>query len=261
MLLELILIGILIFTVLTFFYKQTICEFRLNQIEWNQQEKIGDLFIERVPIVVRGRPQTAFWTQEDVLIRESYAMVPIFEDRILSDWLLQAQPNAICPWKKEHARLLALRNISGLALWSDKVLNPVMYASNPLLKLWLRPISSCWAGEKGLWKTIASWTTIFVTQGSIIVTILTANYENSLPSIWQDTFPSKLTVHDTPFIGDLKYMDIILRPGNILFMPAHWFVSWSHYTSDNTDAICPMVCTVEYHSPISRFAEWSSNNT
>jgi hypothetical protein len=250
--LEFILIGILGFLVLTFFYKQAVCEFRLNQIEWTQKDKLSELFSERVPIIIRGRPPSAFWTQEDVLLRDVYGKVKIFEDRILSDWLITAEPHVECPWKKEHARLLGSKTISGLGLWAEKTIDPIVQ-TNPFLKLWIKSVSECWAGEKGLFKTIAPWTAIFVTQGTIVVNIMTESVESSLPPIWSNIFPSRLTHYDTPFISDLKYMDIVLRPGNILFMPAHWFVSWTH--AEENEPICPMICSVEYHTPVSRFAE------
>lgn len=260
MLLELLLIGVLIFMALTFFYKQAICEFRLNQIEWSQNDKLSELFTERVPIVIRGRPPTAFWTQEDIVLRDTYSLVRIFEDRILSDWILQATPESACPWKLEHARLLGGRNVSGLNLWAERILNPLVYQANPLLKAWLRSVGSCWAGEKGLWKTIAPWTALFSTQGSVMLTIMTESAEVSLPPLWKDKFPSRLTPHDSPFIGDLKFMDIVLRPNNLIFIPAHWFVSWTSIP-DEKDSICPMICSIEYHSPVSKFAEWSTSRT
>lgn len=256
--LEVLMICVLIFLALTFFYKQSVNEFRLNQIEWEQGEKLSDLFSEKVPIVLRGRPPTAFWTQEDIHLREVYSRVPIFQDRELSDWVTIAEPNTRCPWTIDHARILGGKSVSGLELWTDRILNPVIYGSNHALKFWLRPSNACWAGERGLWKTVAPWTAIFVSQGAITVTILTGNAESSLPSQWADVFPSRLTAYDTPFVGDLKYMDIVLRPGSMLFMPAHWFVAWTMHAETDDSATIPMVCSVEYHSPVSRFAEWAA---
>lgn len=255
--LEFILIAIIIFLVLTFFYKQAIYEFRLNQIEWSQNDKLSELFSEKVPIILRGRPHTAFWTQEDIHLRSIYNSIPVFQDRTLVDWLVSTNPSTSCPWDFEHARLLGQRHISGLELWSEKTMNPIIYKHNPLLRLWLQPLNSCWAGNKGLWKTVAPWTAIFVTQGAIVCSVMTESVESSLPVTWKGVFPDELTAYDTPFVADLKFVDIVLRSGSILFMPAHWFISWKALDEgDNT--VCPMVCTIEYHSPVSRFAEWAS---
>ena len=255
--LEFFLILILIFLVLTFFYKQAIYEFRLNQIEWSQGDKLPELLSEKVPIILRGRPPTAFWTQEDIHLRSIYNTVPVFQDRTLVDWIVSTDPSTKCPWDLDHARLLGQRQVSGLELWSEKALNPLVYKYNPLVRWWLRPFNSCWAGNKGLWKTIAPWTAIFVTQGAIVCSIMTEAVESSLPVTWKGVFPGELTAYDTPFVGDLKFIDIVIRPGSILFMPAHWFLSWKAL-DEGADSVCPMVCTVEYHSIVSRFAEWAS---
>lgn len=258
--LEFILIFILIFLVLTFFYKQAIYEFRLNQIEWSQSDKLPDLLSEKVPIILRGRPPTAFWTQEDIHLRSVYNSVPIFENSTLVDWIGCTDPGTICPWGKEHARLLGTRYISGLELWTERILNPLIYRGNPLAKWWLRPINQCWAGSKGLWKTVAPWSAIFVTQGAVVCSIMTESVESSLPVQWKGAFPSDFTAYDTPFVGDLKFIDIVIRPGSLLFMPAHWFISWKALDEGN-DSICPMVCSVEYHSVVSRFADWAQGRS
>jgi hypothetical protein len=83
------------------------------------------------------------------------------------------------------------------------------------------------------------------------------NAESFLPLNWQNCFPNNLTNRDTPFIGDLKFIDIILRPGNCLFMPAHWFWSWTSYNTEKPS----MTCTISYHTPISAFAFKMSNGT
>jgi hypothetical protein len=254
---EIILILVLTFLVLTFFYKQAIHEFRLNQIEWHQYDKLPELFTEKVPIILRGRPLTAFWTHEDIHLRSIYNNVPIFNNQTLVDWISTCESSSICPWGLEHARLLGTRQISGLEHWTEKVLNPLIYNVNPLLRWWLRPSNSCWAGSKGLWKSVAPWTAIFVSQGSIVCSVMTEAVESSLPEHWRGTFPDALTAYDTPFIADLKFIDIVLRPGTLMFLPAHWFISWKALNEGN-DTICPMVCTVEYHSFISRFAEWTN---
>ena len=93
-----ILIGLLVAMILTFFYKQAVYEFRINQIDWGQREGLGSLLAEKVPIVVRDVPHVAFWTHEDVMMREAYSFVRVFEDTPLSDWLVRAEKDVACPW-------------------------------------------------------------------------------------------------------------------------------------------------------------------
>jgi len=244
---EILLIMGVILVILTFFYKQAVCEFRINQMEWSQKDNLSTLLHEKVPLVVRKLPAATFWKVEDVLSRECYANIPIFQEMSLVDWISQADDSAICPWKYQQAEKIA--SVSGMAVWAAKWLHPVIIPR--WLKGWWYPRYHCWAGRVGLRKTIATWTYLFPVDGEIVVSIMTENVENALPAQWLDQFPSEFTAKDTPFLSDLKYMDIILRPGNGLFMPAHWFVSW---TSNEKSKVLPMVGTISYHSPISLLA-------
>jgi hypothetical protein len=71
--------------------------------------------------------------------------------------------------------------------------------------------------------------------------------ESFLPAQWINRFPTDFTAKDTPFLTELKYIDIILRPGTALFIPPHWFVSY-------IGSVLPLVCTISYHTPISYLA-------
>ena len=85
--LEVILLTSVIFLILTFFYKQALCEFRINQIEWTQKSHIPKLISEKLPLVVRSIPSSSFWTCDDVLTRPAYNQIPVFIDMSLSDWI------------------------------------------------------------------------------------------------------------------------------------------------------------------------------
>jgi hypothetical protein len=245
--LEIILIIGILFIILTFFYKQAICDFRLNQIEWSQKDTISGLLNEKLPLVIRSLPSATFWTHEDVLNRTCFKDIPIFQETTLTDWIAASTPDSLCPWKYPQAEKIA--GVSGINIWANKWINPVII--NPLLKFWMFPKYHCWAGNVGLRKTFATWTCFFPVNGEITFTVMPENNESSLPAKWVDCFPANLTIKDTPFVGDLKFIDIILRPGNCIFMPSHWFVSW---TTMPEASVTPMVCTISYHTPISLLA-------
>lgn len=263
---EIILIIAVLFLILTFFYKQAVCEFRINQVEWAKQitlqkqshaqsnkSQIRELLGEKVPLVIRGIPSASFWTHTDVASRLCFAEIPVFQDMSLTEWMGTNSQQVVCPWKYPQAEAIAKE--SGIAVWAKKWLSPVII--HPLLTLWLTPSYHCWAGAVGLRKTFATWTCLFPVDGEIAVTIMPETVESSLPPHWRNCFVKDLTAKDTPFLSDLKYMDVILRPGTCLFMPPHWFVSWT--SLDNTSL--PMACTISYHTPISSLAFHASPNT
>jgi len=265
---EIILILAVLFLILTFFYKQAVCEFRINQMEWNQKDKtealtlmlpknpIREILHEKVPLVIRGIPKASFWTHEDVANRSCFSKIPVFQDMSLTEWLKDTmnttmnttvKMHVLCPWK--HTQAEAIAKESGIAIWAKKYINTVII--HPLLRLWLTPSYHCWAGTVGLRKTFATWTCLFPVDGAISVTIMPESVESSLPVHWRNCIIKDLTAKDTPFLSDLKYMDVILRPGTCLFMPAHWYVSW---TPHETSTFIPMTCTISYHTPISSLA-------
>ena len=248
--LEFILIIAICFLILTFFYKQALCEFRINQMEWAQREHSSDLLHEKVPLVIRSIPSATFWTREDVLQRSCFSTIPVFQDSRLTDWIATATPESICPWKHTQAEIIA--SASGISIWAKQYMNPVII--HPFLRYWLTPRYHCWAGARGLHKTFATWTCLFPVEGELAVTIMPETMENFLPVPWVGCFPNQLTKKDTPFVADLKYMDVILRPGTCLFMPAHWFVSWTTSQRDGGAKKVPMACTISYHTPISSLA-------
>jgi hypothetical protein len=244
--LEILLVCGVILVILTFFYKQAVCEFRINQMEWTQRENLPTLLHEKIPLVVRSLPPVTFWNIDDVLTRECYTDIPVFHEMSLVEWISQADSSSTCPWKYPQAERIA--SVSGMPIWAAKWLNPVIM-SRWMKGWWWHPRYHCWAGNVGLRKTIATWTYIFPIDREIVVCIMPESVESALPATWLDGFPSQFTAKDTPFLSDMKYMDIILRPGNGLFMPAHWFVSWT-----SPKGPLPMVGTISYHSPISLLA-------
>lgn len=249
--LEIILILGVIFIILTFFYKQAVCEFRLNQIEWTQRDTLRTVLSEKIPLVLRGIPTATFWTHDDVMSRPCFQDLSIFQEMTLVEWLSQANSSSVCPWKDAQAEKIA--SVSGMAIWSKKWMEPALFSS--FLKFWMTPRYHCWTGTVGLRKTFATWTCLFPVDGEILVSILPETAESSLPADWIGRVPTEITAKDTPFLQDLKYIDIVLRPGNALFMPPHWFVSWRAL---DTKSICPMTCTLSYHTPISLLAYHAS---
>lgn len=242
--LEIALIASILFLIFVFFYKQAVTEFRINQIEWSQKEHLSKLYSEKLPIVIRTIPSATFWTSTDRK-RSDYDAITVFHEMTIATWLQSATSTSVCPWRYSHAEQIA--RVSGIAVWAKKWIHSSIMGHYRYLTI---PTYYCWAGNKGLHKTI-SWTFLFATEGEIHVTILPETMEQFLPAQWMNMFPANITEQDTPFANELKYIDIILRPGTALFMPPHWFMSW---TSPTTSQTIPMVCSISYHTPISYLA-------
>lgn len=245
--------GIIFFIgfILVFFYRQAIHEFRINQANASQRSEILELWKERVPLVIRELPRMSLWTREDIMERTCYEQLPLFKDQTLAEWIRSVSPRGHtggeeinreetdgvrCPWYSQQAEQIA--GVTGISIWAERHLHPMMGS------FWYMVRYHSWAGSVGVHRTYASWTCILPVEGEIVVTVFPGTMERYLPVEWKGSFPSKWTKRDTPFVADIKYMDIVVRPGTCLFLPPHWFVSW-------TSADLPMVYTVSYHTPVS----------
>lgn len=255
------IIGVLVILILGFFYKQSaIHEFRINQGNASSKELLQELWAERVPLVIRELPRLSLWTREDVMGRACYDSVPLFQEQTLAGWVGQLKGEGqegqegqeghgvICPWqgREDHAEKLAA--VSGISIWCKTHLHPLFGAGWRLR--WLR--YRAWAGSFGLQRLYASWTCILPAEGDILVTVFPETMEPYLPSEWRGGFPGTWTRRDTPFVEDIKYMDIVVRAGTCLFLPPHWYASW---IGKEGGKVVPMVFTIAYHSPVSWAAE------
>lgn len=266
---ETILVLGVIFIIVWLFYNDSVPEFRINQLEWPNRLTVQNLLSEKLPIILRDAPHLTIWTHEDVLNRPVYSTVPVFEDSKISLWLESVLDKQYvdCPWTLEHARLLGKH--SAIDTWSARWLNELMYPS--YMSFIGKPKASCWVGARTIWRSIAPWTAIMPTEGEIVVSIMPVRgFEHALPTNPENHWLPRITKYDTPFVGDLKLMDIRLRPGHILLMPAHWYISWEESELDKEGLEGyglqgpPMVCMIEFHNIFTILEEWkvlkSTNN-
>lgn len=259
MFLELVFILSLLFVILTFFYKQCVSDLRINQIEWkDRQVSLKQLLSEKIPIVIRGIPKNMIWTCQDILMRDIYTKDPILKD-LVSEVPLGKNTRGI--WSDNHAEYVASEN--GLPVWADKYINREIFINTFDQKAWIYPKYYCWYGSFPLRKTIAPWNCLFSSENEILVSLLPQKLEYTLPKDKESYFPNDLDANNTPFYDELKFLDVILRPGNCLLIPSHWIYSISTLSEPNSTPessqppVNPLFSIIEYHNPLSLFALYS----
>jgi hypothetical protein len=238
-----VLIIVIIFFLGAVFYKQTIQEYKLNQIEWEQADRIGELFEEGTPFIVRGMPACPAWSAELVGRRPEF--------KGLTEWLTAAGSEAIMPWRAGLAEMYG--RLAHLEPWLDETWGPYM----PSYRRWFGPLfpraTQVWAGGRGLIEQKAAWTLLMPTDGTVIATLMSKKEDRYMPTAWRGRFPDTFTQADTAYVGQLKFLDVKLRVGTALFIPAHWKVCWQ---VDHADAEkMPFMAIINFHTPISRLAE------
>lgn len=245
-----VIVSIWIILVTWIFYRQSVHEFRMNQANFSQRSALLELWKERVPLVIRELPRMSLWTESDVRERSCYERLAIFQDQTLPGWIQTAAADGICPWQDNKGIAATIAESTGISIWSTLHLHPLLGGG---LAQWKIIRYHAWAGCVGVRRLYASWTCILPTERDIVITIFPETMEMYLPPGWRGGFPTEWSKRDTPFVSDIKYIDVVVRAGTCLFLPPHWFASWRGV--EGSEGI-PMVYTIDYHSPVSWVAEW-----
>ena len=199
---EYILFIIVLFFIGILFYKQANEEFQILQLDADRLSELPTLYVDRSPIVVSDFQTPALGTQEELLKRGMGANLPPYIP-------------------KETATYLAKE--SGLSIWFEHHLYKELLPS-PYTQFIYPFNTSLWPLNRGLFKTTAFQTIIMPTQGKASVKIMLQKMIPYLPSKWMGRGFSSLSLYDTPLLSQLQFVEIVLRKGNILFLPAHLIV-------------------------------------
>lgn len=254
--LEIILFSAIAILILLFFYKQSVEEYRLNQISFSQAAALPALLSEKSPIVVLDTPQIPFWNSADLASRPFLAAGRLANGIAIGDAI---------HLRSEELKTHTLYNKSQAALLGEATGAPVWIQNKwtshivPSLLHWASlPVCSAWFGSRGLQSTTAPWTLLTVSEGTAQVSLLHKKYDTLLPRNWKNRLPTEFSAADTPFLGDIGYIDVILRPGTTLLVPAHWKVSWccasgSATAAEKSEQV--FMLETEFHHPLSRLVE------
>ena len=249
MLLEFIIIIATIFIISICFYKQTNSEYRILQVEGGDLTNLLPLIPELSPTVIRGFQTPNFWTQEDIAASPRLQQIPLVYSGFKPFPLAQAQTILLPQSPSATSELLAQE--TGIQVWATHTILPRFTTG-----LWYGPIlqlkTKALIGTAGLQSTTALQTLLMPTQGDNKVTLLHKRQFPFFPSIWKSTHPDEWTKSMTPLVGEIQFIDIIIRKGSMLALPPHWYFSYKGLTS--TLAKKPMVITMEIHHPISILA-------
>lgn len=240
MFLESFLILGVIGIILIFFYRQAIKEFRILQTE--DLEKAQGLLHERCPIVILPSPTPQqLWTRQDIQQRPTLGSLALNGESLNN--LLRKESVSLRP---ETGILLAER--IGLPVWVKQTLLPYFKQSQWWSSiLWAKTEATI--GAQGLRQTYAYSTLLMATEGALAVSLLNEGSDPYLPGQWLGKRVSKLTRDDAPLLGQIQYIDVIVRPGSALLIPAHWKVCWENYEEPKS----ALAVWVEIHHPLSHF--------
>jgi len=241
---EFFIILTVLFFIAVLFYKQANEQFEILQIEASRISELPTMYAERYPIVVSNFQPPVLGTEIELQKRPNILQMTVNKNYTFKSLLENRDALAAFTFPKETATFLAKE--SGLSVWFQHHLFSLL---TPFYTKWFYTHkTSLWPHHRGLFKTTAFQTVVMVTQGTARVSLMLGSVIPYLPNRWQNRQFHSLTAQDTPLINQVKYIEIKLRKGNLLVLPAHMIVD---ITSEGSSAWNFMA---EIHHPISLLA-------
>ena len=228
------------------FYRDTKDSFEILQLEEDRINELPDLYAEKRPIVIRGMFLPPLGTYDELKKRRHILQLGVSPTQSL-DALLHSPSLSSFTFSDETTSFLAKE--SGLPVWCSNTLYPKLIP--PFGKQFYSTKEYLWPSHRGLWKTKAYYTYCSPTQGMASVKLLLPAMIPYLPVRWEGRNFDSLKKEDTPLLSHLEFVEIKLRPGNALMIPAHFLANITQHP-DSPEPLFTYL--VEIHHPISRFA-------
>jgi len=226
-----VFLSVLLF-IAVLFYKQANEQFEILQIEATRLSELPTLYQDRSPIVISDYDTPNLGTAQDLQKRD------VLQMRVGNQTIGQLIQTRSIPIQAAEA----LAKETGLQIWFEHHLAKDLIPSYTSFIYSFN--CSLWPYKRGMFKTKAFQTLLMPTQGTAIVTLMLQKMVPYLPTKWYNREFSSLSLHDTPLLNQIQFIDIKLRKGNLLLLPAHLIADIK-----SEDAWTFMA---EIHHPISR---------
>lgn len=243
---EFIFLLAVLYFIAVLFYRDSKDSFEILQLEADRINELPDLYAEKRPIVIRGLHLPSLGTYAELKKRPQILQLGVSPTQTL-DSLLHSPKLSSFPFSEEMTSFLAKE--SGLPVWCKPNLYPKIIP--PFGKYLYSTKESLWPSHRGLWKTKAYYTLCSPTQGMASVKLLLPAMIPYLPVRWEGRNFDSLKKEDTPLLSHLEFVEIKLRPGNALLIPAHVLANITEH-AESPEPLFTFL--VEIHHPVSRFA-------
>ena len=256
MILGIVIVLLIVLGLTVVYYRGALYEFQILQKDYSPSMKWADFLSEQLPLVIRNIPKkwAGNWSEE-------VAMKP---------WMVtvgkgngkgkDAKKSKTISWREWLAYPSSpILNAKELGLKTK--LDITIQHWEPLRRWYWIPVGSPTPYVLssnphnlciGLQKTTADATAIVSTSGSPLE--VWVSHEGGIPSSLTDTLTGKnpwiQSTNEIPGVENVKFIEILLRPGNVIVLPAHWWFAIRCHTHTKRS----WFWTHEFHSPVSWIA-------
>jgi len=205
-------------------YRSAIHEFQILQKDYEADTDWPSLLSEQLPLVIRDLPPSwlGSWTYGKTGNKTWPVMVGESNKMAWNTYL--TKPRGSVP------EVTDLSDVSA----SVKLLTSFQnWGYDGFTRAWWLPVQTpepyLYTGTQiyPLEKTKAEWTAFVSTDGAPLE--LWVAHEGAIPDdIYDEEEPLNpwtATTETIPWIGDVKYIEIKLRPGNAILLPRHWWIA------------------------------------
>ena len=255
MVLEMLFLFFLIAGLCALAYRGAIHEFQILQKDYEEENNWSELLGEELPLVIRGLPKSWLggWTQKHTANKTWLLHVRNGNKKLKTtwtNWLSTPAPRPLPESMKEIAAVSRLDHAfsnwtaDGFRRWSylpTGVPAPFVLSEPQYI---------------GVRKTTAEQTVITATDGAPLE--LWIAHEGAIPANVADDLAGKdpwtQTTADIPWIGEVKYVEMKLRPGNAVVLPKHWWWALRPAAQQEKEQTDAWFWVSSLHTPISWIA-------
>jgi len=236
---EWIVILLIIFCIVVWYYTQSTNKYSLSQIKESQTAaSLTTLWEEKNPIIVSDVKSRNIWASESLKQTRFWPAQPVWQQ-------YESNPRAIQPIERSlqitWAEILGLKQINAelLIKWFD--VSPIVFSTK----------TEAHIGPEGIRQSYGWATSVQCTEGEIRCILMHSGQKSRLPPGWLNLRWSEATVAHHPLWTQIQNIEVILRPGTVLLVPAHWLIA-----IEPLDEAKPIWWTrTDLHHPISKFAQ------
>ena len=247
-------------------YRGAIHEFQINQKDFNEENDYSALINEKVPLVIRNVPNelTSNWTLKKtgqrnwpVLLNEKGSTIRTHWNNWIHTPINKENIEKIHKKYKNGERLAQSANIDEMINdWKYSGLNKLtwLFGSYKTNGVVLPPIEDVCSPLK----QVKAECLLLVCSDGCVMNLWLA-HEGSIPSGVEKQMKGKnpwnLTSETIPWIVDVKYIEIRMKPGQAIVIPSHWYYAVRpELPIVATEPIVGNGCwyyTTEFHNPFS----------
>ena len=249
---QILTLACIIFFISVIFYKQRRSTLEILQAEYAAQDSLKELAAEHQPIIIRNTPTPQSLTTEQLTKMQRLAEFQFNEAAPLTLRQYIAAPGANLTGTPliANKQALVLSKELALPIWVSHTIQDMIQEMGGIFSICYSQRVQPLFGGIGMQRATAVMTFFLPVEGTYTLSLVNPKSESFLPTDWKHRYPRTLTINDSPLVAEIKYIDIILRPGTMICVPAQ-----TVFSIEPDAATFHSGLWVELDSPVSNLAK------